>query len=46
MALIECAECGHQYSTDVNRCPSCGAKRRIPYPLRLAIGIGGFAIIA
>jgi len=46
MALIKCAECGHPYSTDVNRCPSCGAKRRMPYPLRLAIGIGGFAIIA
>lgn len=26
MALIKCAECGHQISTDAKACPSCGAK--------------------
>lgn len=30
MALIKCAECGHDVSTQAKACPSCGAKVVVP----------------
>lgn len=37
MALVACQECGQKISTDVKRCPGCGAKQRMPYSARLFV---------
>lgn len=45
MALVPCAECGQKISTDTKHCPSCGAKRRMPYPARLFVAALGVIVI-
>ncbi len=51
MALIKCAECGKDVSTEAKKCPSCGAKVKIPkkptspFLKYLLIGVVGLTFI-
>ncbi len=51
MALLKCAECGKNVSSEAKKCPSCGAKVRLPKKptspiLKFALlGIAAMAIV-
>ena len=51
MALIKCTECGKDVSTEAKKCPSCGAKVKLPkkptspFLKYLLIGVFGVSVI-
>lgn len=48
MALIKCAECGHDVSDRARRCPNCGAKIKKPAPkgcvVTAILAVGAFIV--
>lgn len=50
MAIIKCRECGKEISTQADKCPHCGAKRKkiklwLWIPLGLVVAFFGFGAI-